>query len=137
MAAFGNTTRNDLIKYILQDIDPSWGNAANLYVSFHTANPGFGGSQTTSECAFGSYARATVARSAVGFSESGDTGANAAAIQAPECTSGSETVTHVAIGTASSGAGQIIVTAALNSPRNVSAGIQLQFNVGALTLQVT
>ena len=35
----------------------------NLYVSLHTSDPGEAGSQTTNECAYGSYARVAVARS--------------------------------------------------------------------------
>ena len=39
----------------------------DLYVSLHTGDPGEAGSQTTSECAYGSYARVAVARSGSGW----------------------------------------------------------------------
>ena len=57
---------------------------------------------------------------------------NAALVQFPQCTGGSNTITHAAIGTAVSGAGQIIVSGALSSPLAVSSGIQPQFAASAL-----
>lgn len=135
MSAKGNTFENDVVLKIFNDTDYSWDANANLYISLHTGDPGEAGNQTTSECAFGSYARVAVARSGSGFTVSGDTASNAAVIAFPECTSGSETVTHVAIGTASSSTGQILYKGALTASRAVSSGITLQFAIGAL--QVT
>lgn len=134
MSAKGNTFENDVVLKVFNDTDFSWDAGANLFVSLHTADPGEAGSQTTSECAFGSYARVSVARSGAGFTVSGDTASNAAVISFPECTSGSETVTHVAIGTLTSGAGQIIYKGALTASRAVSSGITLQFAIGALAV---
>jgi len=130
----GNTTENDVLEYVFKATAFSWDANTNLYVSLHTADPGEGGSQTTSECAFGSYARVTVSRSGTGWTVTGNTATNAATISFPECTSGSETVTYVAIGTASSGAGQILYSGALTSSRAVSSGITLQFAAGALDI---
>lgn len=112
----------------------SWNANGNLFISLHTGDPGESGNQQSSECAFGSYARVTVARSGSGFTVSGDTATNAAVISFPECTSGSETVTHVAIGTAVSGTGQILYKGALTASRAVSSGITLQFAIGALSV---
>ncbi len=130
----GNTTENDVLEYVFKATAFSWNANTNLYISLHTADPGEGGSQTTSECAFGSYARVTVSRSGTGWTVTGNTATNAATISFPECTSGSETVTYVAIGTASSGAGQILYSGALTSSRAVSSGITLQFAAGALDI---
>lgn len=130
----GNTTENDVLELIFKATALSWSANTNLYVSLHTADPGEGGNQTTSECAFGSYARQTVARSGSGWTVSGNTASNAATISFPECSSGSETVTHVAIGTASSSTGQILYSGALSASRAVSSGITLQFAVGALQI---
>lgn len=110
------------------------GGNANLYISLHTGDPGEAGSQTTSECAYGSYARQAVARSGSGWTVSGNTASNFATISFPECTSGSETVTYVGIGTIVSGAGQLLYSGALNASRLVSSGITLQFAAGALTV---
>jgi hypothetical protein len=111
----------------------------NLYLSLHTADPGIGGLQTTNEATYGGYARLAVARSAVGWDDA--TGVqqtvNAALAQFAECTSGSNTITHVAIGTASSGAGKVLYAGALSSSRAISAGIQPQFADSALTVQET
>lgn len=130
----GNTTENDVVALIFNATALSWNANTNLYVALHTADPGEGGSQTTSECAFGSYARQTVARSGSGFTVSGNQASNAAQISFPECTSGSETVTHVSIGTSVSGAGQILYKGALTASRAVSSGITLQFAIGALVV---
>lgn len=134
MSAKGNTFENDVVLKVFNDTDFSWDAGANLFISLHTGDPGEAGSQTTSECAFGSYARVSVARSGAGFTVSGDTASNAAVISFPECTSGSETVTHVAIGTATSGTGQIIYKGSLTASRAVSSGITLQFAIGALAV---
>lgn len=130
----GNTTETDVLGKLFNNTALSWDANTDLYVALHTGDPGEAGSQTTSECAFGSYARVTVARSGAGWTVSGNTATNAATISFPECTSGSETVTYVSIGTASSGAGQILYSGALSASRSVSSGITLQFAAGALDI---
>jgi len=129
----GTVTANDTINAILRAVDPAWRSGATRYVSLHTATPGAGGDQTTNEATFGAYARVAVT-AATGFSAAaaGAT-ANTGLIQFPECTSGSNTVTFVAIGTASSGAGQLLYFGALTSSRDMSTGIQAQFAISALT----
>lgn len=134
MSAKGNTFENDVVKLTFNGTAYSWNANTDLYVSLHTGDPGEAGSQTTSECAFGSYARVEVNRDNTGWTVSGDTASNAAVISFPECTSGSETVTHVAIGTASSGTGQILYKGALTASRAVSSGITLQFAISALSV---
>jgi hypothetical protein len=131
----GNTFENDVMLKVFQATEFSWDANTNLYISLHTGDPGEAGSQTTSECAYGSYARQTVARDATGFDVSGNQASNDDLIQFPQCTSGSETITHFAVGTASSGAGQILYKGALSSSLAVSSGIQPQF--AANTLVVT
>ena len=136
----GNNLENDVLNIIFNaTLDSALGvlsttGNANLYVSLHTADPGEAGAQNTSECAFGSYARVAVARSGSGWTVSGNSAQNAAIINFPECTSGSETVTHVGIGTASSGTGRLYYKGALTASRSVSSGITLQFAAGALTV---
>lgn len=134
MSAKGNTFENDVVLLTFNGTAYSWNANTELFVSLHTADPGEAGSQTTSECAFGSYARVSVDRDNTGFTVSGDTASNTAVIAFPECSSGSETVTHVAIGTATSGAGQILYKGALTASRAVSAGITLQFAISALAV---
>lgn len=129
-----NTTENDTIDFLIRWVDPAWRSGENRYIALHTADPGEAGTAITSESAYGSYARATVV-AATGFSAaSGGATANTGLIQFPECTSGSETITHISIVTTASGAGQIIYSNALTAPRAVSAGIQPQFAIGSITV---
>lgn len=82
----------------------------NLYVSLHTADPTASGNQTSSEVAYTGYARVAVARTTGGWSVSGSSVTPVAAIQFPAGTGGTGTVTNFAIGTASSGTGEILYT---------------------------
>ena len=108
------------------------GVAGSLYVSLHTGDPGEAGTQATNECAYGSYARVAVARSGAGWTVAGNAVTNAALVQFPQCTSGSETATHFAIGTASSGAVKYLYSGALSASLAISSGIQPQFSAGDL-----
>lgn len=129
-----NTTENETLDALLRGQDPSWRGNASRYIALHTADPGEGGSATTSESAYGSYARVAVT-AATGFSAaSGGSTANTGLLQFPECTSGSETITHVSIVTTASGAGQILYSGALTASRSISSGIQPQFAISALTI---
>ena len=89
--------------------------AGSLYMALHTAYPGEAGNQTTSECAYTSYARVAVARTSGGFTASANPAVNAALIQFVAATGGSETATHWSIGTASSGTGKILASGPLTT----------------------
>jgi hypothetical protein len=130
----GNTTENDFMEYVFKATAFSWDALTNLYVSLHTADPGEGGIQTTSEANYTSYARVTVSRSGTGWTVTGNQAVNAALVQFPQATGGSSVCTYVAVGTAASGAGQILYSGALSSSLSVSTGIQPQFAAGALTI---
>jgi hypothetical protein len=117
----GNTWINDFLKLALNAtaIANIADNAAsspltNLYVSLHTADPGAGGSQTTSEAAYTSYARVAVARTTGGWSVSGQSATPVAAITFPAGTGGSGTVTHFAVGTVIAAAGKILWSGTVN-----------------------
>lgn len=129
----GNTTENDVVKFMFNNVAmPSYG--SNLYMALHTADPGEAGNATTNEATYGSYARVAVSRDSGGFTVSNNQAQNTALVQFPQCTSGSETVTHVSITTASSGASQILYKGALTQSVAVSAPIQPQFNASAFTV---
>lgn len=130
--SFGNTTENDICLLLFNATALSWNANTDLYVSLHTADPGEGGNQQTNEATYTSYARVTVSRSGSGWTVSSNTATNAALIQFPQATGGTNTITHVAIGTASSGTGQIIAKGALSASLSVSSGIQPQFSAGEL-----
>jgi len=139
-----NTFENDLLQLIFNNVDiadigdagglQNSATAGSLYVALHTGDPGEAGNATTSEAAYGSYARVAVARSGGGWTVAGNEAENFALIQFPECTSGSETITHVSITTASSGTSKILYSGALSASRAISSGIQPQFAATALTV---
>jgi hypothetical protein len=108
--------------------------AGSLYVSLHTGDPGEAGSQTTNECAYTSYARVAVARSAGGWTVSGNNASNTAAVTWPQATGGSETATHFGIGTDSSGAGNLLYSGALNSGLAISNGITPEAAIGDIDI---
>ena len=140
----GNTFENELLLLIFNnDALPLIGDASglqpsasdgSLYISLHTGDPGEGGNQTTSEAAYTSYARVAVARTTGGWTVSSNAVSNAALVQFPQCTGGSETLTHFAVGTASSSTGKILYKGALSSSLAVSSGIQPQFAIGDLDI---
>jgi hypothetical protein len=140
----GNTFENDLLLLIFNntnaaDIGDATGlrgssTAGSLYVSLHTADPGEGGNQTTNETSYTSYARVAVARSGAGWTVTGNAVANAALVQFPQCTGGTATLTHFAVGVASSSTGKILYKGALSSSLAVSSGIQPQFAAGDLDI---
>lgn len=114
-ASKGNTFENDLLKLVFQAtaIANIADNAAsspltNLYFGGHTADPGEAGDQTTSECAYTSYARVAVARTSGGFTVTANSASPVATVSFPPGTGGSGTMTHFSVGTASSGAGKLL-----------------------------
>lgn len=110
----------------------------NLYVSLHEGDPGVGNDQTTNETDYTNYARVAVVRSSSGWSiPSGGATANAALIQFPQCGVSGANITHVAIGTAASGAGTVLYAGELNSALAVANLIQPQFAAGDLDVAET
>lgn len=137
----GNTTENDLMKLIFQKTLPSWlgtldtTGLTDLYLALHTADPGEDGAQNTSEANYTDYARVAIVRTAGGWTVTTNQAKNAALVQFPLCGGGSNVITHVSVGTLSSGAGQIIYSGDLNDDRTISAGIQPQFSAGDLVFE--
>lgn len=139
-----NTFENELLQLIFNNVDiADIGDAAglqnsaaagNLYVALHTADPGEAGTAATSEAAYGSYARVAVARTVGGWTVSGSSVSNTAQVQFPECTSGSETITHISITTASSGASKILYSGSLTASRSISSGITPLIAASGLTV---
>lgn len=106
--------------------------AGVFYISLHTATPDETGNQTSSEAAYTSYARVSVARSTAGWSVASGVADNDSAITFPACTGSSSTVTHCGIGSDTSGTGNLFLygTASLS----VSTGITPSFAAGALDI---
>lgn len=138
--AKSTTTCNNLLKLLFNAT--AWANVAdnagtapltNLYLSLHTADPGVGNAQTTNETAYTNYVRIAVARSGSGWTVTTNSVTNAALAQFAQCGVTGATITHVAIGTDSSGAGNVLYAGALSSSLAVANGIQPQFAASALT----
>lgn len=129
-----NTTELDFLQYTFNATAFSWNASTILYIALHTADPGEAGNQSTNEATYTSYARVGVNRNSGGWTASANPCVNAAQITMPQCTGGSNTITYVSIGTASSGAGQILYSGALNSSLAVSNLIQPIFAASALTI---
>lgn len=97
------------------------GSLTNLYVSLHTADPGDTGTQTTNEVqtsAYATYARQTVARTSGGWTVTANSVSPVAPITFPTTNSsgGGCTATHFAIGSATSGAGNILYAGGITPP---------------------
>jgi hypothetical protein len=142
--AKSTTTCNNLLKLIFNAT--AWANiadnaatspATNLYLSLHTADPGVGGTQSTSETSYTNYVRIAVIRTSAGWTVATNTAANAALAQFAICGATGATVTYAAIGMLSTGAGIILYSGALNSALAVANGIQPQFALGALVVTET
>ena len=129
--AKSSTFDNDLLNLIFKNTAISGiGDAAaspltNLFVALHTADPGAGGTQSTSEVSTGaypSYARKSVARPA-GWTVTGNTVNPAASIVfATPTGSPTAVLTHFSVGVASSGATKILYSGPLSSSITVVAG---------------
>ena len=126
----GNTFENDLLKLIFNAtaIANLADNAAsapitNIYVSLHTGDPGEAGNQTTSACAYTSYARVAVARTSGGWTVTSNSVSPVANISLPAATGGSETATHFAVGTDSSGTGKVLYKGAISPNIVISSGV--------------
>jgi hypothetical protein len=103
----------------------------SLYVSLHTADPTSTGSQNTSEATYTGYARVAVARTSGGWVVSSNSVSPAATISFPACTGGTNTITNWAVGTASTGAGEILYTGPVTPNISVSSGVTPQLTTAS------
>jgi hypothetical protein len=131
--SMSNAMENDVLKMSLVGTDPSWRAGANVYLALFTADPTEAG-VFTNEATFTGYARVSMTK-ATAWTDGGSTFSNAGLVQFPQCTGGSNTITHFAICTLST-AGQILYSGALNSPLAISNGIQPQFSIGSITVNL-
>lgn len=127
-----NATETSLLEYIFTATNPSWHAATDLDIHLHTADPGEAGVSTTSEATYTSYALVTVARSGTAWTVTGDTCTNDSLIQFPQCSGGSNTITHISI--TPSASTTILYSGALASSLSVSTGIQPQLAAGDLDI---
>lgn len=127
----GNTYETDILA-LLFNATPISGVADNaasspltvLEVALHTADPGEGGNQTTSECAYTSYARIPVNRNSGGWTVASGSVSPAANISFIAATGGSETATHFSVGSAHTGTGKIFYSGTLTPNVTITTGVQ-------------
>lgn len=125
----GTTFDNDILKLIFTAVAIAniADNAAsspltNLFVSLHTADPS-AGTQNTSEIAYTSYARVTLARTAGGWTVTGNSVSPAADITFPNPTgSPGQVASFAAVGTLVSGAGKVLYAGALTPNVTIATG---------------
>ena len=116
----------------MQGTDPSYRAGATQYLALLTADPGEAAS-LAAEANYTGYARVALTKASA-WTDGGATFTNAALIQFGQCTAGSNALTHFAVVDTASGAVAMMISGALSSTLNVTAGIQPQFSGGALSI---
>lgn len=136
-------TANNLLKLVLNAT--AWANiadnaasspASSLYMALHTADPGAGGTQSTSEVTYTSYARVAVARTTGGWTVTSNAASPVGAITFPTGTGGSGTATYASVGMLASGAGAILWSGPITPSIVTGNGVTPQLTT-ASTITVT
>lgn len=138
MAGKSDVFENDLLKLIFNAtaIANMADNAATspltqLWVSLHTADPTDAGTQTSNEATYTSYARVGVNRNSGGWTVTGNSVSPTVAITFPAATGGTSTITHFAVGTASSGAGKVLYAGTCTPSITITNGITPQITTAS------
>lgn len=138
MSALTNAAETAILKLIYQNqafagVGDSAGlgasaDAGNLYISLHSQDPGAAGTQLTNEVTYDGYARVAVPRSSAGWTVSqaeADSVAvkNAIRVLFPANTgTQAAQVRYVCVGTAQSGAGQLLIRHKMQQPEMMEIG---------------
>lgn len=143
--AIGGTTEQAILQLIYNAT--AWANYAdnaasspqtNIAVALHTADPGTNGNQSTSEVAYTSYARASVARTTGGWTVTGTGPASCspnANITFPAGTGGSGSVLNFSTGKVGAGAQPILWSGTVTPQINTGSGVTpVLTNATTLTL---
>lgn len=130
--SLSNTTELAALAMFLQGTDPSYRAGATQYLALFTADPTETGS-LAAEATYTGYARVALTKASA-WTGGANQFVNAALIQFGACTAGSNAITHFAVVDTPSGAVNMMISGALSSTLNVSAGIQPQFAAGALSV---
>lgn len=140
--SMSNTFETEILQHLFQNsaianvgdaggVQPSAA-PGSLYVRLHTADPGEAGTGDTSEADYTGYAPVAVARSAGGWTVSGNQVSNAATVQFGECSAGTNAITHFSVCKGNGAGAVILYRGPLSASRTVSAGITPLFNAGSL-----
>ena len=126
----GSTFENDVLKLTLNGTAFSWNSNTNLYVSLHNGALTSASNQTTNETSYTGYARYALSRTSSGFTVSGGSATLTSAISFGACTGGTDTLTYFAIGTASSGTGEVLYWGPISPTISVANGVTPQLTTG-------
>ena len=105
--------------------------AGSFHFGLHSSSPGEAGDQTTNEISYTGYGRVAVARAGAQWTVAGDTVDNDNAITFGACTAGSDTASHVSVGSDASGVGNLFMLGAVGSSLAISSGVTPEFAAGA------
>jgi hypothetical protein len=130
--SLSNITEADALDVFLRGIDPAYRAGATQYLALFDADPTETGS-LAAEADYTGYARVALTK-ATAWTGTSSPFTNAALIQFAACTAGSNALTHFAVVDTASGAVNMMISGALSSTLNVSAGIQPQFQAGTLSV---
>lgn len=133
-----DTFENDLLKLIfngtaIANLADNAGTSplTNLYVSLHTADPGEAGTEATSEATYGSYARVAVSRDTNGWQVTGNSVSPKSLISFPTANSGTNTISHFAVGVASNGATKVLYSGTVTPNISVVTGVTPQLTTSS------
>ena len=138
----GTSTSNSLLALMLNAtpwtsmaINATATPATVICAALHTASPGAGGNQSTSEAAYTGYLRVAMARTSSGFTVSGNSATFTSAINFPAATGGTESETYFSLaiptsGTTCAGALVILYFGPITPSIPVSSGVTPQLTVG-------
>lgn len=134
MSGKGDFLQTVVLKLAFQNVS-STSTTTSLFVALHTADPTNAGNQSSNEIAYTSYARVATARSAAGWTVSGNDPASAfpaATITFTQCTTASTVVaTFWSVGDAASGAGNIWYSGAISPTIALGANVTPQLSTAS------
>ena len=121
----------EILSYIFNGTAIPWELVTSLQINLHNSDPAEDGIASNFSATYGGYAPVLVPRNVAGFTIGRPT-VNTALITFPQCTTGSDLITHVSI--SPEGFDTIIYYGTLAIPLIVAPGIQPEFKPGELTL---
>lgn len=130
--SLSNTTEAAALDVFLRGVDPSYRAGSTAYLALFTADPSETGS-LAAEANYTGYARVALTKSS-SWTGTASPFTNTNLIQFGACTAGTNAVTHFAVVDTASGAVAMMISGALTSALNVSAGIQPQFVASSLSV---
>jgi hypothetical protein len=130
--SLSNTTETAALDCFLRGTDPSYRAGATQYLALFTADPTESAS-LAAEANYTGYARVALTKASA-WTGTASPFTNTNLIQFGACTAGTNAITHFAVVDTASGAVAMMISGALSATLNVSAGIQPQFAIGALSV---